>query len=226
MGGRLGSRFTGLGIATLAGLGAWLAFSGVSDDGETLLTPIHREVASATTVSQGDRFYADDDDGDPKTKQSCTIGYIFPGTTVAEVAAHCLVGGDGSVVYSDDWAEIGVVDSTEDARDVGYIRFYPEVVLGGNPLSGDDRVDRAVAEGDEVCAYGATSDTTVCSTVFYTIDDKGEFWFSDGSWGQQGDSGGPVWTNEGFVGTFSGSADYTEPSGVEGTANYGFQSWR
>ena len=87
MGGRLGSRFTGLGIATLAGLGAWLAFSGVSDDGETLLTPIHREVASATTVSQGDRFYADDDDGDPKTKQSCTIGYIFPGTTVAEVAA-------------------------------------------------------------------------------------------------------------------------------------------
>lgn len=226
MGGRLGSRLTGLGVAALAGVSAWLAFSGFSGDGETLLTPIHREVASAKTVSQGDRFYADDDDGDPKTKQSCTIGYIFPETPVAEVSAHCLVGGVGSSVYSDQWEEIGVVESTEDARDVGYIRFFHDVVVGGNPLSGDRRDPDPVIEGDEVCVYGATSETSVCSTVFYTIEHKGEFWFSDGSWGQKGDSGGPVWSDAGYVGTFSGSADYTEPGIGEGTANYGFQSWR
>lgn len=151
-------------------------------------------------VSQGDRIYIKNSE-DSTHAVACTVGYVDVATRVIQTAGHCF--DDGSEVYTEDWKLIGA-GSASDEKDAGYIQPKDSVELIENAYS-TDAVDRdGVDVGDEVCIYGASSKTVRCDVVTGTGKASTIDLGVDGA-GIRGDSGGPAWTVDGYIGTYSGS---------------------
>lgn len=163
------------------------------------------------SVSQGDRIYIMNSEDDTRA-DACTVGYVDVATRVIQTAGHCFA--NGNEVYTEDWKVIGV-GSASDEKDTGYIQPKDNVELIENAYS-TDAVDRdGVSVGDKVCVYGSSSKTVRCDVMTgvgkaSTIDVG-----TDGA-GIRGDSGGPAWTDDGYIGTYSGSRKNAETGELVG----------
>ena len=151
-------------------------------------------------VSQGDRIYVMDSE-DSTRAVACTVGYVDIATRVIQTAGHCF--DDGSEVYTEDWKLVGV-GSASDEKDAGYIQPKDNVELIENAYSTDAVDHDGVNVGDEVCIYGSSSKTVRCDVVTGTGKASTIDLGVDGA-GIRGDSGGPAWTVDGYIGTYSGS---------------------
>lgn len=151
-------------------------------------------------ISQGDRIFVMNSEDNTRA-DACTVGYVDASTRVIQTAGHCF--NDGKEVYTENWELVGVGSKSKE-KDMGYIQPRDNVKLVENAYS-TDRVDQdGVKKGDKVCVYGASSkkvrcdvmtDTGSASTINLGVNDAGI----------RGDSGGPAWTDDGYVGTYSGS---------------------
>lgn len=162
-------------------------------------------------VSQGDRIYIKSGE-DPTRAVACTVGYVDVATRVIQTSGHCF--DDGSEVYTEDWKIIGV-GSASDEKDTGYIQPKDNVELIENAYSTDAVDLDGVNVGDEVCVYGASSKTVRCDVM--TGSGKGAtIELGVDGVGMRGDSGGPAWTDDGYVGTYSGSRKNAETDEIIG----------
>lgn len=178
--------------------------------------------AQQVTVTQGDEiFVLRDDQGEDLRLYSCRIGYMLPDGR-ALTAGHC--GQPGSQVYISTnvgQPAIGTFDLPPEysfitydsggqwaANDFAYINFTPDVLSGGNPISGDGRGDAStMSVGEEVCFAG--QDEVKCGPLIGTRDES-IYFAADG---RMDDSGGPVFSPEhGLLGVVSmGDFGFTDP---------------
>lgn len=152
------------------------------------------------SISQGSRIYVDDGDGNPSTFTACTIGSVDPATHTATTAAHCISESDR--VYAVGGATIIGYGTPSADRDWATIQLEPAVTIGSNNLSNQAIDPDGVQSGDGACMYGSTTNAVICGTV--NSVDGNEILFDD-MIGKPGDSGGPVWTDQGFVGQYNGA---------------------
>lgn len=161
----------------------------------TILAP------QASALSQGDKVVN-------SYGNSCTVGYINHETNQAYISRHC-ASGDGKFYHNGQ--HVGTMDpSTPGFR---LISSYPGMFphdsgkmnlhagqAGDNNYSGNNKASHHVAPGTQVCSYGQTTGRTTCGialsstpTDLYVLN-----------MALPGDSGGPNWTSDGFVGTTTG----------------------
>ncbi|WP_048381177.1 trypsin-like serine protease [Corynebacterium renale] len=177
----------------------------------------------------------------------CTIGYVDGSRKVAYTARHCAQEGDPT-----DTNYIGVEIRTSDGRRIGetvhpqkyqgrtpYLSYTAkesdlvaialddDVIAGANVYSGDSIVDYSyLSPGTRVCTYGRVAKATRCGTISHLHDDAFvrtvRTTESGGRWSVTGDSGGPVWLENGggFVGIHNGS--YLVDGVYKGTFFTGF----
>lgn len=151
------------------------------------------------SISQGSRIYVDDGDGNPNTFTACTIGSVDPATHTATTASHCIE--ESNQVYAVDGETIIGYGTPSADRDWATIQLEPTITIGSNNLSNQAFDPDGVQPGDGACMYGSTTKAVICGTVNGTDGSKILF---DDIIGKPGDSGGPVWTDQGFVGQYNG----------------------
>ncbi|GEM_PF-3272267 len=154
----------------------------------------------------------------------CTVGFINDG--VVYTAGHCGNEGDEFWLsregkYDPELERIGTFHTKyeenesepEETRsklrnDHGFITLEsPWVQLGSNLWSGDAVVPyEEIRPGMRVCAYGQTTRERGARCGHVEGVDGAEIVMSSGVDGEKGDSGGPVWAEDGsgFVGIYSG----------------------
>lgn len=153
---------------------------------------------------------------------NCTIGYVNKEYRYALTAAHCAE--EGATIYNDKGQAIGTfyrykpnyMDFSrtldEQAGDViGYdtavIKLYDNVTVGNNIYSGDNKVRASsLPVGTRVCTYGAKSNRVQCGNIIrlsYPVITGNGFAFSVDT--IAGDSGGPIWLENGggYIGNLS-----------------------
>lgn len=155
-------------------------------------------------VSQGETFISEKSDGE---HMMCTIGYINKAQRAFYTAAHCASDG-AEAFYGSSKKPVGVAKILSEDR--ARVDLYDDVKLGDNTYSGD-AIDEP-APGDSVCAWGQTTRRVRCD-VISSVDGDGYVLSGPRSAGELGDSGGPMWTDDGFVATYSGKIT-EEPSGT------------
>lgn len=155
-------------------------------------------------VSQGETFISEKSDGE---NMMCTIGYVDKTHRAFYTAAHCTSDG-AEALYGSSNKPVGVAKVLSDDR--ARIDLYDDVKIGDNTYSGDAIDEPSV--GDSVCAWGQTTRRMRCD-VISSVDDNGYILSGPVSAGDLGDSGGPMWTDDGFVATYSGKIT-EEPSGI------------
>lgn len=169
-------------------------------------------------VNQGDWVYIE-------PYGYCTIGYVDKVNHRAYTAAHCAplmeTGSRINVIepfVNEMIGELFVRTQTYNAHgkqwrslksDATYIQLYPEVPIGENVYSGDDRImPDEVEAGDEICIYSLRLNKTTCNPAFSTfgpvIKMNAPRYNIDPPISVEGDSGGPGWIpGKGFVGVIS-----------------------
>lgn len=171
------------------------------------LAPVAAYAAPAPVPEQGLAFST--------SIGACTLGYVDAEQRISYTAAHC--GREGDRVRLIDrktnaqTRELGTFHPSTRydelfSNDWGFIQWDRDVVLGGNPYSGDTIVDPTdVKRGEEVCYHGETShmgtrDET-CGTFYRAV---GQSFTIRGAHWRPGDSGGPLWIpGRGFLGVAS-----------------------
>lgn len=150
----------------------------------------------APVLNQGDRVYV--------VGTICTVGYIDHATHRAYLAKHC-ANTDTMNVRTHDGKYVGTFNRPDTPGDTAWIALDPRVRAGANRFTGDTVIDRdAVAPGDTVCFYGATSRETRCAAVKSTGTDQDPFVNGNPMQILGGDSGGPAWVpGKGAVGVVS-----------------------
>lgn len=134
--------------------------------------------------------------------EECTLGYVDVNQRRGVTAAHC--GQNGDPVYAraqnGEYAIIGVLDRQNSfgGSDTAVIQFQPNAILQGNPYS-TDAFDPEVTPNERMCRFGVTTGHNVCGNV-KDAPVGGDITGNSALVGLSGDSGGPVWTDQGFAG--------------------------
>lgn len=153
---------------------------------------------------------------------NCTVGYVNKEYRYALTAAHCAE--EGATIYNDKGQAIGTFyrykpDYMDFSRtldeqaggvigyDTAVIKLYNNVTVGNNIYSGDNKVRASsLPVGTRVCTYGAKSNRVQCGNIIrldYPVITGNGFAFSVDT--IAGDSGGPIWMENGggYIGNLS-----------------------
>ncbi len=175
-----------------------------------------QDPSPTVTISQGQQVVIPD-------QGICTIGYVDKTSHRAYLADHCLnnKGQQESPVIVRDInsgealgkatpiGKMGIDgggDPMQDPRfDVNFIQLYPNVAVGENKFSGDNRVNAYdIDQGDEVCVFSSRRNKTYCGEAWSTVGSVIKVHIPGGEKDKAvtfGDSGGPAWIpGKGFIG--------------------------
>lgn len=138
------------------------------------------------------------------TETTCMVAYADSNHDRLFTAGHCGAPGDS---FSFDGHQIGVF-STEftglpGVGDWGLIQLNEHTVAGKNTVTGNSVTNEAdLTPGTEICRL-AVDQSVVCGLIGREAV-QGLLLASPSLQGFPGDSGGPVWNADGFVGIYTG----------------------
>lgn len=172
-----------------------------------IATLIATAPGALAAVNQGDRILFTSDSTDKK--YSCTAGFLDKATNTIVSAGHCILPGT-TTVYDMDDTELGTAVNPHGERDIAYIQTDPENI-GDNIYSGDNVSPVASgSQAGDLYMYSRQTDNVQKTEagelsphypnqeIVYGAGDKK--FYTEG-----GDSGGPVWDDDGIVAIHSGS---------------------
>lgn len=175
-----------------------------------------QDSSPTVTISQGQQVLI-------PNQGICTVGYVDKTSHRAYLADHCLNdrGQQKSPVVVRDLksgealgkatpvGKMGIDgggDPMQDPRfDVNFIQLNPQVKVGENKFSGDNRVNAYdIEQGDEVCVFSSRRNKTYCGSAWSTVGSVIKVHIPGGEADKAvtfGDSGGPAWIpGKGFIG--------------------------
>lgn len=164
---------------------------------------IFNQDSSVSIVNQGDKV--------TNIKHSCTINYVDSTHRRAYTAQHCFNNGD-TVYTRDHKTKLGVnyhFDNTV-KNDVSYILLDKNITAGHNIYSGDT-ISRSWNNGDTVYNYSRKRSQTFNYPVINGSDNpvvtptRNLYYRKGTKTSLPGDSGGPIWTDNGLIGVHGGS---------------------
>lgn len=154
---------------------------------------------AAEQVNQGDALFR------VGSQTVCTAGYIDSDNKRIFTAGHC--GPDGSHWEYRGTAKFqagemrNVYLPGSNAGDWGFVEVVDRSILGRN-LTVAHQPAKSISVGDEICAYSRKLAVVSCAQVKFI---EGSTILTDGGIRiTTGDSGGPAWSRDGFVGVISG----------------------
>jgi len=159
--------------------------------------------SSVSIVNQGDMV--------TDNEHNCTINYVDSTHRRAYTARHCFNNGD-TVYTRDHKTKLGVNYHFDDTvkSDVSYILLDKNITTGHNIYSGDT-ISRSWNNGDIVYNYSRRMSKTSNYPVIHGSDNPiinptRNIYYREGSkTSLPGDSGGPIWTDNGLIGVHNGS---------------------
>lgn len=150
---------------------------------------------------------------DAENRKKCTIGDINYMNDTLATAAHCVTG--EQVAYDERGKRIGEVEINKQ-NDTAIIHPDDKRSIGENNIT-NNAIDYNPTPGKQVCMQGAVTENEVCGEI-KAINSGGEIIIHADMAGKQGDSGAPVYSEQGIIGLYSGV--YTNDETGEITSAY------
>lgn len=206
--------------------------------------PAPQQRGTTAPINQGDKILnysgvtISDNSADKKLylpQSVCTVGYVNKRARYLLTAAHCAE--NGATIYNDKGQALGIFyrykpnymdfSRTLDeqmtevmAYDTARIKLFDNVTLGNNIYSGDKQVpSNQVPIGTRLCTYGIKTQQVQCGRRIPISSPKlpnHAFAFAVNT--RPGDSGGPVWIENG--GGYIGNLSSSWPQDSAGVSNF------
>lgn len=165
-----------------------------------LATGFPAMAANAAPVNQGDAIFR------VGSKTGCTVGYVDAVNDRLFTAGHCGPNGSQWERRQDTAFRVGEMRTNYApgslVGDFAFIEVADSATLGKNFPHAEKPVE-SLTLGDEICVYSRKLSVSSCDRV--TAVDGDTVFAGHGLRVVSGDSGGPAWNDNGFIGVISGS---------------------